>query len=98
MDGSNGGFGDATFSTLDPVRRRGEKKKEKGGEQGMAWTSGKEELVQYGFTFLLNQLGKLRVENSHRCTHKSIYIYIYIGHIQQSREMEHSRFNRVNNT
>lgn len=37
--------------------KEGEKKKRK-GEQGMAWTSGKEEHVQRSFIFLSNQLGK----------------------------------------
>ncbi len=77
LDGSGGGFSDAAFSTLDlgekGSERKRKKKKKRKWEQGMAWTSGKEEHVQYSFIFLNNRLGKFRVENSNRCTHKSSY-------------------------
>lgn len=75
LDGGNSGFGDAAFSTLD-LGEKGRERKRKGkketeGEQGMAWTWGKEEHVQYSFSFLNNQLGKFRVENnSHRYRHR----------------------------
>lgn len=68
MDGSDGGFGDAAFSTLDlGAKGRERKKRVKGGTRdGMDFREGRTCAVQFHFY----QLGKFKVENSNRYTHK----------------------------
>ena len=70
MDGSDGGFGDAAFSTLDlGAKGRERKKVKRGTRDGMDFREGRTCAVQ----FHLYQLGKFKVGNRKRFPHKNTY-------------------------